>query len=111
MWFIIIDFPDSPKNEFLTSEEKHIVLARLRDDSGADPSKKVDWAVIRSMAQDWQVWSYAFMYMSGAIGSYAFTFFLPIILQDSLGFSQELAFILSAPILLQLAAKACSEHL
>jgi len=28
---------------------------------------------------------------------YAFTFFLPIILQDGLGFSQELAFILTAP--------------
>jgi cyanate permease len=35
--------------------------------------------------------------MSAAIISYAFTLFLPIILQDGAGFSQELAFILSAP--------------
>jgi len=35
--------------------------------------------------------------MTGAIGSYAFTFFLPIILKDSLNFLEELAFILAAP--------------
>ncbi|CZR65674.1 related to putative tartrate transporter [Phialocephala subalpina] len=39
----------------------------------------------------------SFMYMTGAIGGCSFTLFLPIILQDSLGFSQELSFILVAP--------------
>jgi len=38
--------------------------------------------------------------MTGAIGSYAFTFFLPVILKDSLNFTEELAFILAAPLAL-----------
>lgn len=38
----------------------------------------------------------AFMYMAGAIGTYAFIFFLPIILRNGLGFSLQLSFILSA---------------
>lgn len=37
------------------------------------------------------------MYMTGAIGGYGLNLFLPLILQDSLGFSQELAFILVVP--------------
>lgn len=37
------------------------------------------------------------MYFSAAVGSYAWTLFLPIILQDGFGFSQELAFILTTP--------------
>lgn len=37
------------------------------------------------------------MYMTGAIGGYSFTLFLPVILQNSLGYSQELSFILSTP--------------
>src|SRR5882724_2068019 len=37
------------------------------------------------------------MYMAGAIGGYSFMLFLPIILKDSLGFSQELSFIMANP--------------
>lgn len=39
----------------------------------------------------------SFMYMTGAIGVYAFLFFLPLILRNGLGYSLELSFILSAP--------------
>lgn len=39
----------------------------------------------------------SFMYMTGVIGGYGLTFFLPIILKDSLEFSEELAFLLTAP--------------
>jgi cyanate permease len=39
----------------------------------------------------------SFMYMTGAIGVYAFLFFLPVILRNGLGFSLQLSFILSAP--------------
>lgn len=38
--------------------------------------------------------------MTGAIGGYGLQLFLPVILQDSIGFSEELAFILSAPPIL-----------
>jgi len=37
------------------------------------------------------------MYMAGAIGVYAFLYFLPLILKNGLGYDTELAFILSAP--------------
>ena len=35
--------------------------------------------------------------MSGSCGTYSFLFFLPIILRRGLGYSQELAFVLTAP--------------
>jgi hypothetical protein len=37
------------------------------------------------------------MYMAGAVGVYAFLFFLPIILRGSLGYSMSMSFILSTP--------------
>jgi hypothetical protein len=37
------------------------------------------------------------MYMTGAIGGYRFSLFLPIILKNSLQFSDEPSFILAAP--------------
>jgi len=46
---------------------------------------------------DWKIWSFSFMYMAGAVGVYAFLFFLPIILRNGLGYSLSMSFILSAP--------------
>jgi cyanate permease len=39
----------------------------------------------------------ALMYMAGAVGVYAFLFFLPLILRKGLGYSLPLSFILSVP--------------
>ncbi|KAF9893419.1 hypothetical protein FE257_010731 [Aspergillus nanangensis] len=96
-WFVIVDFPGSPRNTFLSAEEKATVESRLVQERGTSEGEKVTWKVIRETVTDWRVWSLSFMYNTGSVGIYAFLFFLPIILQDSLGFSQQLAFLLSAP--------------
>jgi predicted MFS family arabinose efflux permease len=96
-WFIIVDFPDSDRNKFLTPEEKAFVKARLAADRGAEEHEKVTFAIILKTAADWKVWAFSLMYMAGAVGVYAFLFFLPIILRKGLGYSLELSFILSAP--------------
>lgn len=98
-WFIVVDFPDSKRNKFLSAEEKAIIKTRLAADRGGleETREKVTWAIIRQTLSDWKVWTFSLMYMAGAVGVYAFLFFLPIILQSGMGFSRELAFVLSAP--------------
>lgn len=53
-------------------------------------------AVLRTAA-DWKPWAFSLMYMAGAVGVYAFLFFLPIILRGGLGYSLKMPFILSTP--------------
>ncbi|KAI0009201.1 MFS general substrate transporter [Xylariaceae sp. FL0662B] len=96
-WFIIIDFPHSARNRFLSAEESEFIKTRLAEDRGAEGQQKVTWAVFVETITDWSVWAFALMYMAGAVGVYAFLFFLPIILQKGMGYSLELAFVLSAP--------------
>ncbi|KAI0888064.1 MFS general substrate transporter [Annulohypoxylon maeteangense] len=96
-WFVIVDFPDSDRNTFLSEEESAFVKARLAEDRGTEEREKVTWAVFVETATDWKVWSFALMYSAGAVGVYAFLFFLPIILRNGMGYSQDLAFVLSAP--------------
>ncbi|KXJ86929.1 major facilitator superfamily domain-containing protein [Microdochium bolleyi] len=98
-WFVVVDFPDSERNKFLTAEEKALILARLAADRGGveEAREKVTLRVIGQTLTDWKVWAFSLMYMAGAVGVYAFLFFLPIILQNGMGFTRELAFILSAP--------------
>jgi MFS family permease len=96
-WFVIIDFPDSDRNRFLSAEEKAFVKSRLAADRGTEERQKVTWSVLFRTAADWKVWAFSLMYMSGAVGVYAFLFFLPIILRSGLGYSLSMSFVLSAP--------------
>lgn len=96
-WFIIIDFPDSDANKFLTAEEKAFVKARLAADRGPEEHEKVTMRIVLKTAADWKPWAFSLMYIAGAIGVYAFLFFLPLILRGGLGYSLEMSFILSAP--------------
>lgn len=93
----LVDFPNSPKNKFLNEEEKEMVIARLAADRGTNEEHKVTWKSTAESLSDWKVWACTYMYMSGTIGSYAFSFFLPLILKKSMGYSQELSLILSTP--------------
>ncbi|KJY01880.1 phthalate transporter like protein [Zymoseptoria brevis] len=96
-YFIIVDFPSSPRNTFLSAEEKQFVEARLESDRGADDSHaKLTMKVVLSTCSDWKIYSFSMMYFAGASGIYAFALFLPIILRNSLGFSRPLSFVLSA---------------
>lgn len=96
-WFVIVDFPDSDRNTFLSAEEKAFVKSRLAADRGTEERQKVTWSVLFRTAADWKVWAFSLMYMSGAVGVYAFLFFLPIILRSGLGYSLSMSFVLSAP--------------
>jgi len=96
-WFVIVDFPASKRNKFLSPEEKQFVLDRLAKDRGTEERQKVSSQRILDTLKDWKVWSFSLMYMSAGIGVYSFLFFLPIILMRGLGYSLELAFLLSAP--------------
>jgi hypothetical protein len=51
--FIIVDFPDSKRNKFLTAEEIATVQSRLRQERGTAEGGKVTWRVIRDAFTDW----------------------------------------------------------
>ncbi|KAJ9500185.1 hypothetical protein H2202_004576 [Exophiala xenobiotica] len=95
--FIIVDFPESPRNKFLTPDEVRVVTNRLLAERGTAEGGKVTWKVIKETILDWQVWTIACVYMSGSCGTYGFLFFLPLILRKGLGYSQSLSFCLTAP--------------
>ncbi|KAF5543316.1 tartrate transporter [Fusarium mexicanum] len=107
-WIFIVDFPDSDKNTFLTAEERAFVKERLAEDRGPEEREKVTMEIIGQTAADWKPWAYSLMYMAGAVGVYAFLFFLPIILRGGLGYSLELSFVLSTPPALFAVVEAMS---
>lgn len=94
--FVVVqDFPD--KNTFLTKEETKWVLDRIevdRADSQYDhfTAKKL-WGYICDIHN----WSFALLFGCATLPSYAFAYFLPIILVEEMGYSSRDAQLLAAP--------------
>ncbi|KIW98243.1 uncharacterized protein Z519_01827 [Cladophialophora bantiana CBS 173.52] len=96
---ILVDFPHSKRNKFLTQDEKIIVHDRLVADRGLHETEKVTWKVVGATFADWRVWAMQVRpsHFSACTSNYSYTFFLPIILRRGMGFSQEASFLLTAP--------------
>ncbi|KAK1922834.1 major facilitator superfamily domain-containing protein [Papiliotrema laurentii] len=91
---LIVDFPE--KSTFLTPEEKAWAIDRIERDRGDAVPDKMSWGTIKRDIIDWKIWGFAYLFMSATTGSYAFAFFLPVILAGG-GYSTETALLLSAP--------------
>jgi hypothetical protein len=94
-YWIIVDFPDDAK--FLTPLEKHVVIARLKKDGQASHRYETfKWTYFWAVYKDWKTYTGMVMYM-GVDGSlYAFSLFLPSIV-NALGYTATKAQLLTVP--------------
>lgn len=98
-YFIIVDFPEkSPQSwRFLNEAEAAFVVARIEQDRSDTIPEPFSVKLYLSNALDSKVWAFAALYMLTTTCSYSIAYFLPIILEDSLGFSVAEAQCLTAP--------------
>ncbi|KAG8834711.1 hypothetical protein FRC17_007617 [Serendipita sp. 399] len=93
-FLFVVDFPD--KNGFLSDEETKFVLARLakdRDDVESDPWT---WGKFWSYMATPKLWAFGLLFGCSTTVSYAFAYFLPIIMVG-MGYTDLNAQLLSAP--------------
>ncbi|KAI8262036.1 putative transporter [Colletotrichum sp. SAR11_239] len=95
-WFIIIDFP-TQAGKFLKPAEREFIIARINQDRGDAEEDKIDGAKILHHLKDWRLYFWAFNLMASTLPGYAYSYFLPIILRNGMGFSSTQAQLLSAP--------------
>ncbi|KAJ0304632.1 hypothetical protein Brms1b_011173 [Colletotrichum noveboracense] len=95
-WFIIIDFP-TQAGKFLKPAEQEFIIARINQDRGDAEEDKIDGAKILYHLKDWRLYFWAFNLMASTLPGYAYSYFLPIILRNGMGFSSTQAQLLSAP--------------
>lgn len=93
-FFLVQDFPE--KNQFLSEEETKFVIERLERDRGdveVDP-----WTMKKflSYCATPKLWGFAVLFGASTTCSYAFAYFLPIILLG-MGYTELNAQLLSAP--------------
>ncbi|EHY57969.1 putative transporter [Exophiala dermatitidis] len=95
-WFIIIDFP-TKAHGFLKPSEQAFVIERINADRGDAEEDQITLSVILHHLKDWKLYFWAFNLMSSTLPGYAYSYFLPIILKNGMGFSSTESQLLSAP--------------
>ncbi len=95
-YFVILDFPDKAAEKgFLTIAERDMILTRIQRDRGDAKPDALTWAKAGKYATDIKVWLYGLMFMCTTMPTYAFAYFLPVILRG-LGYSVRDSFLLGA---------------
>jgi MFS family permease len=98
-YFWMVDFPENAHNSlwFLTEDEQKLAVSRIekdRKDVQADP---FTWPKVMRHANDPKVYGFACMFFLLNLVSTSLSYFLPIILQSGMGFSENASILLSAP--------------
>lgn len=97
-WFLV-DFPDSkrPTWNFLGQRERDWVCARVNADRGDVQAPPFNLKSYLAVSGDWRVWAYGLLFFNTTTTTYALAYFLPLILNGSLGFTVAEAQCLVAP--------------
>lgn len=95
----VVDFPDSkrPSFHFLSPRERAWIVAKVNADRGDAGLQAFQLGRFLRAGLDWKIWCFALIFFNTTTITYALAFFLPIILNASLGFSVGASQCLVAP--------------
>jgi MFS family permease len=98
-YFWMVDFPENAHHSFwfLTRKESEIMSSRIHRDRGDVHAEKFKWSKVLVHASDLKVWGFCCMYFLLNLVSTSMSYFLPMILQNGMGFSSNKSILLNAP--------------
>ena len=98
-YFWMVDFPEQAHRSlwFLTEDEQKLAVSRIANDRNDVQPTAFTWREVLRHAVDIKVYGFAVMFFLLNLVSTSMSYFLPIILQSGMGFSENKSIILSAP--------------
>ena len=98
-YFWIVDFPENAHKSlwFLTKEEQALAVSRIQRDRKDVQPEPFTWGKVLRHAKDLKVYGFACLFFLLNLVSTALSYFLPIILQSGMGFSENKSILLSSP--------------
>ncbi|KAI9694708.1 MAG: hypothetical protein M1822_000324 [Bathelium mastoideum] len=97
-WWIV-DFPENADRSFmfLNKDETNFAVRRIQKDRGDVEADKFSLGKVLVHVQDVKIYGFCCMFFLMNIVSTCLSYFLPIILQGGMGFSENKSILLSAP--------------
>lgn len=99
-YFLIVDFPeDAHKSfKFLKDDEIKVVIDRINRDRADVETPPFHLGSYLKNGLDWKIWFFAANFGLTSVVTYAAAYFLPLVLENGLGFSEAAAQCLSTPV-------------
>jgi len=98
-YWALVDFPEKAHRSwsFLTEREAKFIIDRVNKDRGDAKVQPFSAGKFFRAGLDLKIWAYAIIFFNTTTVTYALAYFLPIILQENMGFSVGAAQCLVAP--------------
>jgi len=98
-YFWIVDFPENSHKSFhfLSAEEQALAESRIGEDRGDVKAEDFSWRRCIVHFKDLKIYGFCALFFCLNLVSTSLSYFLPIILQSGMGFSEDKAILLSAP--------------
>ena len=98
-YWLLVDFPDSTRKtwSFLTDREKAYIVALVDADRGDVKVAPFTLGKFLRAGLDWKIWGYALIFFGSTTISYSLAYFMPIILNENMGFDVGTSQCLVAP--------------
>lgn len=116
-FIFMVDFPDKAHQAwgFLTEKESNFIVRRINRDRQDGEPETFAWRKFLAPALDFKVWCFALLFFCSTIQAYSVGFYLPLILEQEIGFSKAQAQALSTPpylcaMLLMFGQGVCSDR-
>ncbi|KAI6869802.1 retrograde regulation protein 2 [Hortaea werneckii] len=97
----LVDFPDRAVNKnywgFINSEEIKFIIRRINKDRSDASEEEWNFRKWAASGADWKIWMFAVQFFSVTTQAYSLAYFLPIILNETMGFDVGLSQLLTAP--------------
>ncbi|KAL2001222.1 hypothetical protein VTN02DRAFT_2083 [Thermoascus thermophilus] len=94
-FWIIVPFPENAN--FLSAEEKELLMARIQEDGGGIRNDDISFRRVLSMIADWKIWNCVIAYMAAEETASSLVAFQPTILKD-LGWTATSAQVHTIPV-------------
>ena len=98
-YIFLVDFPEDARKswKFLKEDEIVTMIDRVERDRGDAHITKFDFWKYLQQGKDWKVWCFATNFGLSGLVTYSVSYFLPIILRETLGFDVAKSQCLTAP--------------
>ncbi|KAJ5814250.1 uncharacterized protein N7503_001000 [Penicillium pulvis] len=94
-FFILDEYPETSR--FLSENHRDIIVGLIAQDRDEHLEERLTARSIIRTLGDWKIWIFAIMYMLCVVTSYGMAYFIPLILQEKMGFSGALSQLLTTP--------------
>ncbi|OQV03095.1 hypothetical protein CLAIMM_08187 [Cladophialophora immunda] len=97
--YLIVDFPQEAQNSrnFLTPDELAYVIRLLERDRRDAHHEPFSWGQFLRSGLDMKIWFFAILFFCSTMMAYSISFFLPIILNQKMGYGVGVSQVLSTP--------------